>query len=462
MSSQISNGSSSNGSSSNGSSSNGSSSNDSSSNGSSSNGSSSNDSSVFQFPVPVPVPKIESKCIEFDDGYTLKYGSNTDIGGNKYNQDASCVVQFKSDTLNKSGSAFCIADGHGKEGELAANVGTNRLKELIEERVDELVVNPVSFLDFAFKDIHEEIKSKLVEKLAEDGYEVEMNDRGDVTARKFAHNAFTVIKCGTTFSVIVFLDKKLYIANVGDSTGILYSDKPVFKQSQLISQLNSSSSPDTEEKEALTNYIELTGNHSPENPIEYIRMRDFKCSEEDPLCAALKCVYDNQSEENKYNCPNVFNMSEEGTPTVRPQDESFTFYNKNVRKEKATYVADRNGFNAMSSTRALGDFGLNFQGVSCNAEIQTIDLEAIFNQNIDTNTLCFVLCSDGVWDNWIYDHVGKFVFDKSCLNAIVTDKEKGAQRVTNSFMLRNQTFAKKNFGGNSDNATGIVVYIEKR
>ncbi len=36
------------------------------------------------------------------------------------------------------------------------------------------------------------------------------------------------------------------------------------------------------------------------------------------------------------------------------------------------------------------------------------------------------------------------------------DKENGAQRVTNSFMARNRTFAKKNFGGNSDNATGIA------
>ena len=73
-----------------------------------------------------------------------------------------------------------------------------------------------------------------------------------------------------------------------------------------------------------------------------------------------------------------------------------------------------------------------------------------------------MLCSDGIWDNWIYEHVGKFVFDKSCLNAIEKDKENGAQRVTNSFMARNRTFAKKNFGGNSDNATGIVVYIEKK
>jgi serine/threonine protein phosphatase PrpC len=408
---------------------------------------SSNDSNntVFQ------VPKIASNCLDFDDGYTLKYGSNTDIGGNLYNQDACRVVHFRSETFNKSGSVFCIADGHGKEGELAAKVSTKRLEELIKEGVDELVENPVAFLEFAFKDIHEEIKSKLIEKLTQAEYEVEMSERGDVTARRFATQNFTVVKCGTTFSVIVFLDKKLFIANVGDSTGILYSEKPVF---------------------TATSYIELTGDHSPENPLEYIRMRDFKCCEENPLLAELKCIYDNQCEQNKYNCTDVFNISETGEPTVRPVDSSFTFYNKNVRGEKATYVTDRHGINALSATRALGDFGLNAQGVSCNPEIKTIDLETIFTQIKDTSTeessiqetsiLCFVLCSDGVWDNWIYDHVGKFVFDKSCISAIEKDKENGAQRVTNSFMARNRMFAKKNFGNNSDNATSIVVYIEKK
>jgi serine/threonine protein phosphatase PrpC len=425
--------------------------------------------SVFQ------VPKIASKYLEFDDGYTLKYGSNTDIGGNLYNQDAFCVIHFKSDLLNKSGSAFCIADGHGKEGELAAKVSTNRLEELIKEGVDEFVEDPVAFLDLAFKNIHEEIKTKLIEKLTEDGQEVVINDGGDVTARRFTSHNFNVVKCGTTFSVIVFLDKKLYIANVGDSTGILYSEKPVFTPFRIEDEKSNSSNPVISDPErdilnengcnkaaTSANYIEMTGDHSPENPLEYIRMRDFKCCGDNPLLAELKCIYDNQCEQNKYNCPDVFNISETGEPIVRPVDSSFTFYNKNVRGEKATYVTDRHGINALSATRALGDFGLNSQGVSCNAEIRTIDLQEIFTQIKEEPILCFVLCSDGVWDNWIYDHVGKFVFDKSCLNAIEKDKENGAQRVTNSFMLRNQMFAKKNFGSNSDNSTGIIVYIEKR
>jgi serine/threonine protein phosphatase PrpC len=80
-------------------------------------------------------------------------------------------------------------------------------------------------------------------------------------------------------------------------------------------------------------------------------------------------------------------------------------------------------------------------------------------KQVDPISVCVVLCTDGVWDNWIYDHVCKFVMDTSCLNAIIADKEKGAARVAKSFMLRNQTFSRKNFGSQADNATGIVMYI---
>ena len=82
-------------------------------------------------------------------------------------------------------------------------------------------------------------------------------------------------------------------------------------------------------------------------------------------------------------------------------------------------------------------------------------------ENPDPVTVCVVLCSDGVWDNWIFDHVQKFMMDKSCLSALEKDKERGAQRVCKSFMLRNQAFANKNFGNNSDNASGIVMYISE-
>jgi serine/threonine protein phosphatase PrpC len=271
------------------------------------------------------------------------------------------------------------------------------------------------------------------------------------------------------------LNKKLWIANVGDSTGILCAKHSIFKPSHLRLEKDVAIPGKVitinESVDEPTNLIVLTSEgHSPENPEEYVRMRNFKCSEQDPNQAELLCIYD-KSGRAKTMCPPVFNISEDGVPTIAPVDG---YYYKNVRKEKAVYVSDRHGENVLASTRALGDYNLNVLGVSHKPEIRSLDLAPVFEElkvqiassgtsateeNPDPITVCVVLCSDGVWDNWIFDHVQKFMMDKSCLSALEKDKERGAQRVCKSFMLRNQAFANKNFGRNSDNASGIVMYI---
>ena len=429
--------------------------------------------SVFQAP--------EKLSFTLANGLSVKIGKNTDLGGSKVNQDAHCVIHFKNSD-NVSGCAICVADGHGEKGEIASECGVKFLKEIIRRGADELFSEPVSFLNKAFIHIHDKIRDSLVDALKDEKYEVEVNKlTGEILKRRMPTHAFNSLKSGTTFSVIVLLGKMLYVANVGDSTGLLFSGTPILKPSHLNNELNSSVVNTESSLDDYRTYIELTGDHSPENPQEYIRMRKFKCSEENPLSAELLCVYN--EERPKHLCPRVFDISEEGVPTVRKEDGTFSFSYKNVRKEKATYVTDKYGDNALSVTRALGDYALNYRGVSCEPEIRSINLEPLFNQmkeNMALNanpvtasgggpdlkletepakTLCVVLCSDGVWDNWIYDHVGKFVFDKSCLDALAQDTVRGAERIANSFMIRNQTFAKKNFGWNSDNATGIVMYI---
>ena len=105
----------------------------------------------------------------------------------------------------------------------------------------------------------------------------------------------------------------------------------------------------------------------------------------------------------------------------------------------------------------MGDFNLNQFGLSEKPEIQTIDLNTIFGES---NTVCFVMSSDGVWDNWLYDHVQKFVMFPNCLEAIREPEKNGAERVLKSFMARNQMFAEKNFGKyNYDDSTGIIMYV---
>ena len=372
----------------------------------------------------------------------LKVGWDTDIGGDKRkpNQDRKILVPFE----NNDGCLIGMADGHGTRSEEVADLCEKMMIELIETKMDRILINPVEFLEFAFDYIHEEI--------------------------------IKTYTCGTTFSVIIILGKKMWIANVGDSTGILCAKHPIFKKSDLAFEKDVAIPEKMyETKKAdddkLSNYIVLTSeDHSPEDPEEYKRMRAFKPSEENPLHAELLCVYDKQRM-TKSLCPHVFNISEDGTPTVRPDDKSFEYYVKNVRREKATYVCGRHGENALASTRSLGDIELHNLGLTHKPIIRSMDLNKVFvdlravrkpeatEEDPDPLTVCVVLATDGVWDNWIYDHVQKFVMDKSCLKALEADKERGAQRVCKSFMLRNQGFGQKHFGSGSDNATGIVLYI---
>lgn len=385
----------------------------------------------------------------------LQVGWDTDIGGCNYkpNQDRKILVPF----AEHDGCLIGIADGHGPKSEEVADLCEKIMIEMTETKMDRILINPVEFLEFAFEHIHGEIIKRYT--------------------------------CGTTFSVIIILGKKMWIANVGDSTGILCAKHPIFKTSDLAFEKDVAIPEKIyETKKAdddkLSNYIVLTSeDHSPEDPEEYKRMRAFKQSAKNPLHAELQCVYDKQGRA-KSLCQPVFDISEDGTPTLRPDVTEYYF--KNVRKEKATYVCGRGSPLALAGTRSLGDIELHNLGLTHKPIIQSMDLNKVFvdlraarqasaagqasaaeqasaagpsEENPDPMTVCVVLASDGVWDNWIYDHVQRFVMDKSCLKAIEADKVLGAQRVCKSFILRNQAFGKKNFGSSSDNATGIVLYI---
>jgi len=431
------------------------------------------------------IPEVESvfqlvEAVVTKPRLNIQLGYDTDIGGNRDNQDRYSIVTLPEHDV----CAISVADGHCAEtGHFAADITKKCLEELLEKRITELIENPVAFLEFCCDYIHEQIRIGLVEIMEKSGYNVKVDESGVILKNKHEFLGWNELKGGTTFSIIVLIGRKIYIANVGDSSGLLCCKHPVLKTSDIkyekdaanpikeIHNEEADSSPST--------YIELTRDHSPESIDEYTRMRAFKCSDENPNHAELLCVYDNQYK-HKPRCPNVFDISESGIPTIRNDDGSFEYYYKNVRKEKAAYLSDRSGDNVLSVTRALGDFKLQTLGLSNKPEIQSIDLEPIFAQlklqidatkvntekgdtetvkQVEPMSVCVVLCTDGVWDNWIYDHVCKFVMDPSCLNAIVADKEKGAARVAKSFMLRNQTFSRKNFGSQADNATGIIMYI---
>jgi serine/threonine protein phosphatase PrpC len=114
-------------------------------------------------------------------------------------------------------------------------------------------------------------------------------------------------------------------------------------------------------------------------------------------------------------------------------------------------------------------------GVTHLPEVQYLDLSKLFDklsrepmddsssagQTSDDKYVSIMLASDGIWDNWLYEDVSKFLMDSSCINA-VKESSDGCKKVAMSFMHRNAIYSKKNFGSQADNATCIVMYIKRK
>ena len=423
---------------------------------------------VFQLPKvsqqDITVPKSEEEY-----KFKIQIGEQSNIGGSRENQDDKFVIH-----LDNNNKIIGMIDGHGSlSGKIIANIVNKRFHEYLHNNMTLLMDAPVEFLATAFSYIHNKIREDLVIELTNNGYEARVEEERYVIYRRHSTQAFTNLKGGAVFTVIVLLGTKIYIANVGDCMGMLCCKQPVLTPALLKYEMDAAVPGKTQtnvlETDVPLNYIELICDHSPENPNEFIRIQNFNQTRVSQNKGNMLFVYDNQNLD-KNLCSPIFDISETGVPTVRECNSSFHYYYKNVSKQKATYVCNNTGDDALAFTRSLADFKINSWGVSCDPEIQSIDLETVFDKmrlhpNTDTNTntdplkVCVVLCTDGVWDNWIPDHVNKFVMDPSCLKAIVDKPDDGAARVAKSFLARNDMFSTKNFGSSKDDASCVIMYI---
>ena len=227
---------------------------------------------------------------------------------------------------------------------------------------------------------------------------------------------------------------------------------------------------------AVSDTLIITAEHSSESVKEYRRLRDSRPRQLDANYPALLVVYDNPTQD-KTMCPPVFSLDAAGNPRVTSNGR----YYKNVRKEWASLVStppEAEFQDALAFTRSLGDLHLSTYGVTHLPEVACVDVGSLLggvshNSQIgarkgtrgvgaggaeQTQLLCIVLATDGVWDNWLYEDVQKFVMDSSCIQAVLENGE-GSQRVTQSFMQRNAVYARRNFGRQADNATGIICYL---
>lgn len=415
-------------------------------------------------------------------------GTDTDIGGGRENQD-SCFIW---ENVRERICVLCVLDGHGREvGKIAATAARSVLLEYFAAHYMELKTSPYECLVRAHEVAHAGIKAAFRSELEHMDFEVSETDEGYMLKRKMGLQGrpWSCVHGGSSCSICALVDGRLFIANVGDSTGTLCSLQPVLSRADVLPLGDSALTAGARARDPpadtdRSNTIVLTAEHSPECPYEYIRLRDFRPRESDPRQPSLNVVYDTPAHE-KVNCPQVFVLDEGGLPMVTSKGS----YYKNVRKEWASLVATPPSArfqDALAFTRSLGDLHLHTYGVTHYPEVQMIDLRDVFaslasstNSTMDQLSdgatdseqsskasgaattppmVCVVLATDGVWDNWTYEDVTRFVMDVSCVDAVATGAD-GAHRVTHSFMQRNAFYSKRNFGNQADNATSICLYI---
>lgn len=146
-------------------------------------------------------------------------GFDTDIGGGRENQD-DCFVWSKPD---EGFCVICVLDGHGREvGKIAAEAAKIRLIKYFEDNHLLLVSNPYDCLVQAHNVAHEFVKETFRVELTKQGFEVIESPEGYLMKRRNNNQVWSCVHGGSSCSIIAIIGTDMYIANVGDSSGIIY------------------------------------------------------------------------------------------------------------------------------------------------------------------------------------------------------------------------------------------------
>ena len=408
----------------------------------------------------------------------FKIGEATNIGGNKnkFNQDRHFIIDMMADF---GIMIHGMLDGHGRDyGHHVAEDIKELLCEFINLNIESIVQNPEQKIVEAFDFASERYLSKLEDKLTEDGYVVK-NINNYLFVKNQNMKEWKQVHAGTSCTVVVFINNCLYTYTTGDSSALLTCSKPLLSQSmiefvadsslsaeesqlkkELINQENSTSTE-------LTNTLVISYDSSVEDKYEYERMCKIRPKPNNPLEPACCFVYDNHTQDKHLGNP-VFKLNEQHKLTVTKKGKSY----KNVRREFASLICTPGIIeitsnesdsmvldqDALAYTRSFGDRGLIPYGLTHRPVIQKLDLTEII-KNGDV-TLCVVLATDGIYDNWKYEDITDYVLHESCINA-VQKTANGAQDVAMALDERNNCYGIRNFKEDRDNASLIVTFIKK-
>lgn len=355
--------------------------------------------------------------------FRVQLGSDAHIGNGHEQQDDMCVIRKPDiDCI-----IMAVADGHGSyTGKTAANVCTNGLREFVDANLELLKTDVPLFLDSCYEYLHNEVHKAFVKQYLREYKDVMVDSDRRILYRSLSSHPYSHVNGGAMLTVAVLIQGQLYISNVGDCKAILC----------------------TADKAQI-----LTHDHSPENPNEYKRVREFRASPENPNHAELQFVYDDHSIQHKYRCEPIYEIEEDGNVKMRTD---VNFYHKSVNGERGTYVTmpeEHSYTDALASTRAIGNFNMNCMGVTWKPETHMVDLSST------DEITCLAIASDGIWDNLTNETMRKFTIHAPCLKIVEEDQVQGVTRVAKSIVNRVSQVAQKNFPNHADNMTCALMYL---
>lgn len=243
-----------------------------------------------------------------------QWGSGTDIGGGRENQDDYFLWGKEELGL----TVACVLDGHGREvGKVAAASAKLALIKYFDEHYEGLFVDPAKVLIEAHEYAHLAIRQAFKSVLEAQGFVIQETQDGYLMKRKTAFDNWGCVHGGTSCSIVAIVGSKVYTANVGDSSAILCSSYPVLQPTHL-EHITDAASPKIKQ-EAISNTMQstpsspvllITAEHSPESPSEFKRLRDFRKRDNNMLQPALYVVYDSSTHD-KGLCHEVFDVSKD-------------------------------------------------------------------------------------------------------------------------------------------------------
>ena len=372
-----------------------------------------------------------------------RFSAMTHIGGaevaqvQKQNQDAAFVARVDAQTI-----VFGVLDGHGSDnGQLVAQVGASTLRQYFIQKATDLTTEKApAAMKAAFKVAHKHMRRALEKRYEAKGEPLTATPEGFLV-----ESDGQPCDGGATATVAALIEGHLLIvANVGDSDCVIGGALP--------------DAPLTGCSDAEIGFDQLCADHTPTNGDEFIRVHNLAGERPDGWEPA-NFVYDTSGSEYDAEARGlleIFAVTDDGNVDLADVDATLAECDvgyKSKRGDRPTALlvpeGDVYASQQLGITRSLGDFYLQYHGVSWEPAVSCIDL---FDVQSELRRVTLVLASDGLWDLWGYQECLEHVFAQPPPTSTAQVKA-ACKELIETTRVRGEEI----FGESADNITTIVV-----